>query len=151
NRRQRLVRDTVMLRDQGYLGDADSDTWGEVAGSTEEQMLLSEGNRVFLLLKPDKAMKPGESLTVFRGVRPADKVPGARKPPGEIVKVLGTVKIDGVDPKTHVARATITESLDVIERGAKIGPVRRRFDVVPPLKSDKTISAVVLNSIYPHV
>jgi hypothetical protein len=78
-------------------------------------------------------------------------VEGARKPPGEIVKVLGTIKIDSVDPKSHVARGVITESLDVIERGAKVGPVRRRFDVVPPLKSEKDITARVLNGFYPHV
>jgi LysM domain len=151
NRRQHLARDTVTLRDQGFLGDADRDTWGEIAGSSEEQMLLSEGNHVFLLFKSDKSARPGDELTIFRGVRPADDVEGARKPPGEVVKVLGTVKIDSIDPKTHVAHALITESLDVVERGAKIGPVRRRFNVVPPLKSDKAIVAHVLNSFYPHV
>ena len=39
----------------------------------------------------------------------------------------------------------------MIERGSKVGPVRRRFDVVPPLKSDKVITARLLNSFYPHV
>jgi hypothetical protein len=145
------VKDTVVLRDQGYLGDPKDDTWGEVAGAVEEQMLLSEGNHVFLLLKPEKTARPGESLTVFRSVRPADDVAGARKPPGEIVQVLGTVKIDRVDPKTHMARGTVVESLDIIERGAKVGPVRRSFNVVPPLKAQRDVSARVLSSFYPHV
>lgn len=151
NRRTGLARDTVVLRDQGFLGDPDSDVWGEVAGAVEEQMLLAEGNRVYLLLKAGKRVHPGEELTVFRSVRQPDHVPGARKPPGEIVAVQGTVKIQSVDEKTRVARATITESLDVIERGAKIGPVRRRFAVVPPLKNQKTVVARVLTSLYPLV
>ena len=151
NRRQRLSRETVVLRDQGYIGDTEKDTWGQVAGSPEEQMLLTEGNHVFLLLKPDKVARPGEELTIFGGLRPADHVEGARKPPGEVVKVLGTVKIDSVDAKTHVARALITESLDIVERGAKVGPVRRKFDVVPPLKAEKAIATHLLNSFYPHV
>jgi len=146
-----LVKDTIVLRDQGFLGDPNNDTWGEVAGSVEEQMLLSEGNHVFLLMKNDKTPRPGEVLTVFRSVRPADDVEGARKPPGEIVQVLGTVKIQSVDPKTHMARGTIVESLDIIERGAKVGPVRRKFAVVPPLKTDKAVTARVLASFYPHV
>lgn len=151
NRRERLVKDTIVLRDQGFLGDPNNDTWGEVAGSSEEQMLLSEGNHVFVLLKPDKTARAGEQLTLFRTVRPADDVEGARKPPGEIVQVLGTVKIQGVDPKTHIARGTIVESLDIIERGAKVGPVRRRFAVVPPLKAGKAVTARILASFYPHV
>jgi len=150
-RGQRLVKDTVVLRDQGYLGDPKDDTWGEVAGAVEEQMLLAEGNHVFLLLKPEKTARPGESLTLFRSVRKPDEVHGARQPPGEIVQVLGTVKIDRVDSKTHVARGTIVESLDIIERGAKVGPVRRSFNVVPPLKAQKDVSAHVLSSFYPHV
>jgi hypothetical protein len=151
NRRQRLARDTVVLRDQGYIGDVDKDTWGQVAGSPEEQMLLTEGNHVFVLLKSDKVARPGEELTIFRNIRPADHVEGGRKPAGEVVKVLGTVKVDSVDTKTHIARGLITESLDIVERGAKVGPVRRKFAVVPPLKSDKAIAAHVLNSFYPHV
>lgn len=146
-----LVKDTIVLRDQGFLGDPNNDTWGEVAGSVEEQMLLSEGNHVFLLMKPEKAPRAGEQLTIYRSVRSADDVEGARKPPGEIVQVLGTVKIQSVDPKTHMARGTIVESLDIIERGAKVGPVRRKFAVVPPLKSDKVVTARVLASFYPHV
>jgi len=149
--RDRLVKDTVVLRDQGFLGDPSNDTWGELAGSSEEQMLLSEGNHVFLLLKPDKTARPGELLTLFRPVRPADDIEGARKPPGEIVQVLGTVKVQGHDPKTHMARGTIVESLDIIERGAKVGPVRRRFAVVPPLKADKPLTARILASFYPHI
>ncbi|HEY3498672.1 MAG TPA: LysM peptidoglycan-binding domain-containing protein [Polyangiaceae bacterium] len=151
DRRRGLATGTIVLRDQGFLGDPESDVWGEVAGAMEEQMLLAEGNRVYLLLKADKTVKPGEELTVFRGIRSPDKVPGARKPPGEIVAVQGTVRIESVDPKTHMAKASIVESIDVIERGAKIGPVRRRFTVVPPLKNAKTVVARVLTSVYPLV
>ncbi|HEV8549028.1 MAG TPA: LysM peptidoglycan-binding domain-containing protein [Polyangiaceae bacterium] len=150
-RGNRLAKDTIVLRDQGFIGDPKTDTWGQIAGAVEEQMMLAEGNHVFLLLEPDKVARPGEMLTVFRPVRPADKVEGARKPPGEIVQVLGTVKIDSMDPKSHFARGTLIESLDVIERGAKIGPVRRSFDVVPPLKAQKEIVAHVLTTFYPSV
>jgi hypothetical protein len=67
------------------------------------------------------------------------------------VAVLGTVRIEAYNPKTRVARASITESLDVIERGAKVGPVRRRFDVVPPVANKAKVEARILTSLYPHV
>ena len=146
-----VPRETVFLRDQGFLGDPKRDVWGELVGAVEEQMLLSEGNHVYLLLKEDQQVSPGQELTVFRSVRPPGNVPGARKPPGEIVSVRGTVRIDRFDPKTRVARGEISESVDVIERGAKIGPVRRRFEVVPPVKNKSLVEARVLNSFYPHV
>jgi hypothetical protein len=149
--RERLVRGTVVLRDQGFIGDPETDVWGEVAGANEEQMLLAEGNNVYILLKPGKTPKVGEELTIFRTVRQPEAVPGARKPPGQLVAVLGTVKIQSVDTSKNVARAAITESLDVIERGARIGPVRRKFPVVPPLPAEKNVTARVLTSLYPLV
>jgi hypothetical protein len=148
----RLGRGAVFLRDQGFIGDPDKDVWGQVAGAVEEQMLLAQGNHVYLLLKQGApAPRTGQELTIFRTVRQPDPVKGARKPPGEIVAVLGTVRIESYEPKTRVARATITESLDVIERGAKVGPVRRRFDVVPPVASKANVEARILTSLYPHV
>lgn len=151
DRRSSLPDNSVFLRNQGFLGDPSRDVWGELVGAVEEQMLLSDGNHVYLMMRPGAKVNPGQELTVFRNIRQPQNVAGARKPPGEIVAVSGTVRIDRWDPKTRVARAEIVESVDVIERGAKIGPVQRRFDVVPPNKNDKQVEARVLTSLYPHV
>jgi hypothetical protein len=151
DRRARVAPNTVILRDQGYIGDPDADNWGEVAGSTDEQMMLAEGNRVYLLVKEGKTLKPKDELTLYRSVRQPKTVKGARKPPGEIVAVLGTVRVDSFDPKSRIAKGRITESLDIIERGARVGPVRRKFDVVPPLPNQANVSARVLSSTYPHL
>jgi hypothetical protein len=141
---------TVFLRDQGFLGDPKRDVWGELVGAAEDQMLLSHGNRVYLMMRPGVELKSGQELTIFAPVRKPDNVPGARNPPGEIVSVKGTIKIDQFNPKTRVARGEVIESLDVIERGFKIGPIGRRFDVVPPKPAAKSVQARVLSSIYPH-
>lgn len=151
NRRPRVPRDTVFLRDQGFLGDPKRDVWGELVGSDEEQMMLSEGNHVILIFRPGVTVEKGQELTVFNSIRQPQDVPGARKPPGEIVAVRGTVKVLDFDPDTRMAKAVLTESVDVIERGAKIGPVGRRFDVVPPRKSHTMVATRVLTSIYPNV
>jgi hypothetical protein len=150
-RRAGIAPSTVILRDQGFIGDPDADNWGEVAGSTDEQMMLTEGNRVYVLVKEGRTVKPKDELTLYRSVRQPDKVKGARKPPGEIVAILGTVRVEKFDSKSRIATARIVESIDVIERGAHVGPVRRRFDVVPPLPNTKSVRARVLTSLYPHV
>ncbi len=151
-RRSPFSKGAIFLRDQGFIGDPNKDVWGQVAGAVEEQMLLAEGNHVYLLLREGaQPPKVGQDLTVFRSVRQPEKVKGARKPPGEIVAVLGTVRVESYDPKTRVARAEIRESLDVIERGSKVGPVRRQFDVVPPQPSKANVQARILTSLYPHV
>jgi hypothetical protein len=151
NGRSGMAPNTIVLRDQGFIGDPDADNWGEVAGSMDEQMMLVQGNRVYLLLKEGRTVKPKDELTLYRSVRQPDKVKGARKPPGEIVAILGTVRVEKYDSSSRIATARIVESLDVIERGTRVGPVRRRFDVVPPLPNTANVRARVLTSLYPHV
>jgi LysM repeat protein len=151
DRRTAVPQDTVFLRNEGFIDDANRDNWGELVGSREEQMLLSEGNTVYLAMRPGAQVRPGQVLTVYRAT-PAPKRPrGARKVSGQVVTVKGSVRVDAFDTKTRVARARIVESVDAIERGAKIGSVGRRFFVVPPKPSTVTVRAHVLNSLYPHV
>lgn len=149
--RSLVPRRTVFLRDQGYLDDFKRDTLGQVVGSREEQALLSDGNRIYMSIKEGVDLEEGMRLTIFKPVRRPERVSGARRPPGEIVKVLGTVRIDQWDAKRRIARGEIIESIDVIERGALLGNVGRRFDVVPPRKATKDVWARVLTSLYPNV
>src|SRR5450432_3959940 len=151
NRRPLVPKDTVFLRDQGFLGDPKRDVWGELVGSDEEQMMLAEGNHVVLIFRPGVTVSKGQELTVFNSIRQPQDVPGARKPPGEIVAVRGTVKVLDFNPETRMAKGLLTESVDVIERGAKIGPIGRRFDIVPPRKTAARVATRVLTSIYPNV
>jgi hypothetical protein len=146
--RQRGVpANTVFLRDQGYIDDDVKDVWGEVSGSPDDQLLLSDGDNAYLEIKPEHDVKPGQELTVFRPLVRTFK--GDAK--GTLVAILGTARVEKWDPQTRIARVRLTESLDVIERGAKVGPVGRRFEVVPPTKNQTELWGHVAASVYPHV
>ncbi|HEY3593753.1 MAG TPA: LysM peptidoglycan-binding domain-containing protein, partial [Polyangiaceae bacterium] len=67
-----------------------------------------------------------------------------------LVAIIGTAKVDKWDRDTRVARATLIESLDVIERGAKVGPLGRRFDVVAPVRNEVELWAHIAASLYPY-
>jgi len=138
---------TVFLRDQGYIDDDVKDVWGEVSGSPDDQLLLSDGDNTYLEIKPEHDVKVGQELTVFRPLVRTFK--GDAK--GTLVAILGTARVDKWDPQTRIARARLTESLDVIERGAKVGPVGRRFEVVPPVRNETELWGHVAASLYPHV
>jgi hypothetical protein len=147
----KVGKDTIFLRNEAYIDDPDKDVWGQVVGANEEQMLLGQGNHVYLDLKPSVEVKVGQQLTLFERSRKPERVEGARQPPGEIVIIKGTLRVTDFDPKKHVARAEIVESSDVIERGAKVGAIGRRYVVLAPKPSRVTVWARLLNGIYPHV
>ncbi len=150
-RGQVVPANTVFVRDQGYLGDPERDVWGEIAGAHEDNMLLTDGNIVYLVMKEGVDLRLGQRLTVFKEIADPPSVPDSRKPPGQIVKIYGTVRVDGWDRENRIARGSLIESIDIIERGFKVGPVGRRFDVVPPKVATEDIEAHIITALYPHV
>jgi hypothetical protein len=142
DRRRQVPPDTIFLRDQGFVGDDEGINWGEISGAREDKMFMTNFDEVYLKIGPDHDVKIGQELTVFR---PLKKVEG-----GNLVQLQGTVKVDQWNPKERVARAQVTEALDVIERGARIGPVGRRFEVVAPVRNDVDVRGSIVTSVHPH-
>jgi hypothetical protein len=142
DRRRKVPHDSVFLRDQGWIHDESDEVWGEVTGSASETMFLSDLNEVYLTLKSGHDAHVGQELTLFR-LRDTIGV-------GAIVQILGTVRINAWDSKEHVARAQIVETLDTIERGAKVGPIERSFLVVAPVANEADVTAHVIASLRPN-
>jgi hypothetical protein len=144
DKRRQVVPQTIFLREAGFIDDdaKDSEDWGELSGSDADKMFLTDTDEVYLRIGPAHDVKMGQELTVFR--------PSRRAGDGKLVQIQGTVRVNQWDAKTRIARAQVTETLDVIERGARVGPVGRRFNVVPPARNDKDVVANVLASVFPH-
>jgi LysM repeat protein len=137
---------TIFLRETGWVDDRNDDVWGELVGAPDDKMLLSDGDEVYLQLGDKHEVQIGDELTLFRPIRTVE----TENTKGELVSIRGTVKIDRYNPKTRMVRARVTEALDVIERGVKVGPVGRKFDVVPPVAADEDIDANIIASLYPN-
>jgi hypothetical protein len=141
DRRRQVPPETIFLRTQGYIDD-DTNNWGEISGSPEEKMILTDNDEIYLRIASNHDLKVGQELTIYRPVRSVGS--------GKLIEIQGTAKVDQWNPKERVARAKITEALDAIERGARVGPVTRRFEVVPPVRNDKDVTAKILTSVQPH-
>ena len=141
DRRRQVPADTVFLRNEGYIED-DQENWGEINGAREDKLFMTDYDEVYLRIGKNHDLKIGQELTVYRPIRSAGS--------GKVIEIQGTVKVDQWNPQERVARARVTEALDTIERGARIAPISRRFEVVAPVRNDKDIEAKVLTSVHPH-
>jgi hypothetical protein len=142
DRRRQVPMGTVFLRDQGWIRDDSDQVFGALTGSAQDKMFLSDGDEVYLTLQPGHDVQVGQELSVFR--------PRKTAAAGELVQILGTVRVDQYSPQDHLGRAKVIESLDVIERGALVGPLERKFEVVPPVRNDAEVTAHVLASLHPN-
>lgn len=137
---------TIFLRETGWVDDRNDDVWGELIGAPDDKMLLSDGDEVYIQLGDKHEVQIGDELTLFRPIRTVE----TENTKGELVSIRGSVRIDRYNPKTRMVRARVTEALDVIERGVKVGPVGRKFDVVPPVAAEQDVDANIIASLYPN-
>ncbi len=151
-RPQSVPESTVFLRNYGWVDDPDKQDWGELVGAPDDQQMLSYGDDSYIELDEDKfkdlKIELGQELQVWREVRTLKGREADAS--GELVQVLGTVRVDRYNPKTRMIRAHIIEALDVIERGVRVGPVPRKFLVQPPVRNEKYLEARILTALWPH-
>ncbi|MBW2457961.1 MAG: LysM peptidoglycan-binding domain-containing protein [Deltaproteobacteria bacterium] len=146
NRKALVPQGTVFQRHLGYVLDdkARPADWGQVIGSPDDQMLLSEGDQIYIELKEDQDVTVGQLLTLWeqRSVRNMANQ--------ELVWIRGIAKVNRYNRKNHMVRAKVLESLSVIERGIRVGPADRKVDVVEPVPNDRTVKARIVAALYPY-
>jgi hypothetical protein len=125
--------------DQEKLNDA-----GTVAGSVEEKSLLSEGDAIYIDYEGKKAPKVGKRYTIYTEDKQV-KHPGKKdaKVVGSYVRIIGEVEIVSVK-KGKKARAVITDSVDVIERGARVGPLEKQLRVVDAVANEVNVQGTIV-------
>lgn len=136
---------TVFQRHYGYVLDGRHPVWGEIIGSPDDQMMLSENDMIYVKLDEgrENEVTPGSLITLFEPRKVKSLSPYA------FVWIRGIAEVNRVNRKTRMVRARIVESLDVIHRGVKVGPMERKIDVVKPVRNKKTIEAQIVGALYP--
>ncbi len=137
---------TIWLRTEGFLDPDAVENAGEIVGSPEENMLLSNFDDVYVKFE-GREPTPGTEFTVFRPIDEDEREEGGQ---GQLVRIYGTAILRTYDRERQVGRATITESLDPIERGFQIAPMTRRFDAVAPRENARDVEGSVVATLRPR-
>lgn len=143
DRRRQVPGQTVFLKTQGFIEDEKDVVWGELSGSREDKTILTDFDEVYMQIAESRDVKIGQELTIFRPVKALEQ--------GKIVEIQGSLRVDQWNPKTGIARGRIIESVDTIERGARVGPLQRSFDVVAPARNESDVDGRVLAGVSPNI
>jgi hypothetical protein len=137
---------TIFMRYLGYVldGAPRPPNWGQVIGSPDDQMLLSEGDQIYIKLERNRHVQVGQLLTLWeeREVKNLADFP--------LVWIRGVARVNRYNHRTHMVRAKIVESLTEVERGIRVGPADRLIDVVEPVTNRRTVRARIVGAPYPH-
>ncbi len=145
--RTRVSSTSVTLRQLAFVNRDKLKYAAEVVGSVDDKLMLSRGDMVYLRYPKNRPPRVGRRYAIYSPRKPIKhpvlKVKGKKKVVGAYVRILGELEILSVK-KGKRARARIRESVDVIERGALVGPLQQTFKVVQPTRNTRNLQAYVV-------
>ncbi|HLU64892.1 MAG TPA: LysM domain-containing protein, partial [Kofleriaceae bacterium] len=132
----------IELRQLGFVASEDLKLAIEITGSTEEKLLLSTGDEVYLSYPNERPPKVGQRYSIYEEKRRI-KHPREGHEVGAYVKIVGELEVISV-MKDKVARAVILDSVDAVERGMQVGPLVRQFKDVEPVPATRDLEGTIV-------
>jgi hypothetical protein len=97
--------------------------------------MMSTFDTVYMSYDKDKPPVAGERLVVYAPQRKIYDIK-SKKVLGYAVQVMGEIEVESIAPKA--AEGTVADALNPIERGYRVGPLRRRFRRVDEVEASAT-------------
>ncbi len=138
----------VFLRQNGFVEPGELARAGKIVGSKEEKIMLGTLDEAYVQFHADKPFQVGERYTIYKPTQEV-KHPVTGKVLGHMVEIFGEGEVRAVtDGK--IARIAIVDSINPIERGYLVGPLKRQFKLVQPVKDKSDMQGVVVATLHPH-
>ena len=141
----------VLVRNRGFVDKEVLKRSGTLVGSQKEVSLLGQYDEAYVEFEEGTDLAAGQEFAVFEALREVDSVEDPGSELGVLVEILGEARVLSYDKEKHIARVTITESFQPIERGAMMGPVHRKLQAVAPVPNDRELKGHVIAFLDPII
>ena len=141
---RRVQQDPVLLTRKAFVDADQFDSAMTVIGGGDANVMMSTLDTVYLDYDKANPPIPGERLVVYA---PQEKIYDleGKNVLGWVVEVMGDVEIEAIARKA--VEGTVASAINPIERGYKVGALRRRFDRVDPVPADNAAAGVVVATL----
>ncbi|MBL4634078.1 MAG: LysM peptidoglycan-binding domain-containing protein [Kofleriaceae bacterium] len=136
---------TIGLRQVAYVDLKELEDSGRITGSVDDKALLSEGDSIYISYPKDDLPTIGQRFAVYR-TRKDIRRDG--KSIGAYVEVTGEIEIVKL-AKDKRARAVVTRSVLVMERGMYVGSLQLNFDDQDPVINKAKVDGHIVGLIGP--
>jgi hypothetical protein len=140
----RVRREAYMLDQVAYVEAEDFETAMRVIGGAEAGVMLATLDTAYMSYDEDHPPVVGERLVIYA---PREKVYDAKSKNvlGYVVQVMGELDVTAIDEKA--AGGVIASALNPVERGYRVGPLRRRFRRIEEVEATRSEVGRVVASL----
>jgi len=128
-------QESIYLKNQGFVDSELIKQSGLISGSFKEALLLTQHDEIYIKFEEDSEVKIGSEYAVYKILREVDPIRDIGTDLGWLVEIQGIIRIITFDQDSGIARGLIIEAWRTIERDMKVGPIQRRFELVPPVRN----------------
>ena len=151
NRKGSLDNRGVLLRESGFIDKEAFAESGHITGSREEKIMLASGDQAYVGFPTGKPLRAGLLYTVYEADTGAPvKNPETGEVLGYLVRVFGEIQVDQVSDG-NVARGTLSDLAEPVERGYAVSPRVRVFKHLEPKPATTNLEARVVASFSPTI
>ncbi|MBN2577049.1 MAG: LysM peptidoglycan-binding domain-containing protein [Deltaproteobacteria bacterium] len=141
----------VLLRELGFIESRDLEQAGTISGSREEKIMLTSGDQAYLIYPEKHPLRAGERYSVFETDTDHPVIDATSgKTYGYLVRIQGDLIVNQI-AENNIARATLVDTAQPIERGARVSAFVRQFKRIEPRPSNVTLEARVITTFEPNI
>jgi len=143
-KKARNLSRVMRLRQRGFVEEKEVAKSATVSGSLKERSFLSLHDELYL--HGAARFKPtlGKLFTIYRIGRKLENRDGDHL--GYLVLILGTARIKRLT-KGKYATALVTEAFSEIQRGDRVGPLRRTYKAIPLRPAEKDLKGRIIANL----
>jgi LysM domain-containing protein len=136
--------DSYLLNQTAYVDAAEFETAMRITGGADANVLMSTLDTVYMSYDRKHPPVRGERLVVYAPQRKVRDLKD-KKVLGYIVQIMGDVEVESIARK--MAEGTVVNAINPIERGYRVGPLRRQFKRVDEVESDESAGGIVVATL----
>ena len=133
-----------LLNQHAFVDAKQFETAMTVTGGAEPNVMMSTLDTAYMSYDKGHPPVPGERLVVYAPQIPVFDAEN-KETIGYIVQIMGDIEVESV--AREAAEGTISNAINPVERGYKVGPLRRRFRRVDPVEAHKSLVGQVVATL----
>ena len=138
------IEQTYTLNQTAFVDAAQFETSMKVIGGGEANVLMSTYDTVYMSYDKQHPPIAGERLVAYAPIEKVYDIKD-RKVVGYLVQIVGEIDVEGLAPKA--AEGTVAFALHPVERGYRVGPLRRTFKRVDTKPSEKSNVGLIVATV----
>jgi hypothetical protein len=139
---------TYLLDQTAFVDKEAFETSMKIVGGGEANVMMATLDTVYMSYEKNNPPIPGERLVAYaptREIKRVDEKGRSHETVGYLVQVMGEVEVESVAAKT--SEGTVMNSLNPVERGYRVGPLRRVYRRIDTEEAERSASGLVLATL----